>query len=138
MKKIKGLFRLVVTLLLIGGWALAASALHVVNTGDWKKPVIIPKQQLGVVDTYICVKDWTANDVASHPVVVKRLIATGRADVLANAFKPATGDELVTLVNDAVTRGPTTQPAPAVAPAEPKVVDEKPAHNDAAAASVEP
>ena len=133
-KKITSLFRLVVTLLLFGGWALAASALHVVNTGDWKKPIIVPKQQMGVKDTYVCVKDWTANDVASHPTVVKRLVETGRADVVANAFKPATGDELVTLINQAVERGPTTQPAPAPAapatPAESKVVEEQPAADE--------
>jgi hypothetical protein len=134
MKKIKGIFRLIVTFLLVGGWALAASALHVVWTGD-NKPVVIPKERLGVEDTYVNVKTWTASDVAAHPLVTKRLIATGHADVLAAAFSPASGEELVALIEQAVARGPTTQPVPApAAPAEPEVVEEKPADPTAASA----
>ena len=129
MKKIKGLFRLIVLVLLVGGWALAASALHVVWTGDPQKPVIVPKQALGVKDTYVNVQGWTSNDVAAHPIVAKRLIETGRADVLAHAFKTeageaVTGAALVAEINDAVARGPTTQPAPELAPTTAPAVDQ--------------
>jgi hypothetical protein len=122
MKKIKATFRLIVTLLLVGGWALAASALHVVWTGDPKKPVIVPKDRIGAAETYVNVQHWTANDVAAHPIIVGRLIETGHADVLAHAFKDesgqaVTGDALVAAIEDAVKRGPTTQPAPEAAPA---------------------
>jgi hypothetical protein len=111
--QMKKMFFLIVTLLLIAGWSLAATALHVVWTGD--RPVVIPKDRLGLRDTYVNTSAWTADDVAAHPAVVKRLVATGKADVLAPAFKPAAGDELVTQINDAIARGPTTQPAPSAA-----------------------
>ncbi len=50
MKTIKTLFRIIVAFGLLLGWGLAASAIHVVWTGD--KPVIIPKATLGARDTY--------------------------------------------------------------------------------------
>ena len=122
MKKVKATFRLIVTMLLVGGWALAASALHVVWTGDPVRPVIIPKEKLDVHDTYVNVQHWTPNDVASHRIVAKRLIETGHADVLAHAFRTESGDAvtgaaLVESIEEAVERGPTTQPVPDAAPA---------------------
>ena len=128
MKKIKNLFRLIVLVLLIGGWAVAASALHIVWTGE--KPKILPKERLGVRDTYVNVANWTAEDVAAHPIIVKRLVATGKADVLAKAFESKTGDELVAEIEAAIARGPTTQPTPTV---NDKVAD----HVEQAAAKVE-
>jgi|SRR4051812_41386124 len=107
----KAMFRLIVTLLLFAGWGLAASALHVIWTGD--KPVVIPKDRLGVRDTVVCTKEWTANDVASHPIVVKRLIATGKADVLAHAFKSSGEQDLIAQIEDALAKGPAV---PAVTP----------------------
>ena len=112
MKKIKNFFRLIVLALLVGGWAVAASALHVVWTGE--KPKVFSKDRLGVRDTYVNVSNWTAEDVAAHPVVSKRLVATGKADVLAKAFESKTGDELVAEIEAAIARGPTTQPTPTV------------------------
>jgi hypothetical protein len=111
----KSIFRLIVALLLFGGWGLAASALHVVWTGD--KPVVIPKDHLGVTDTYVNTKAWTADDVARHPIVVKRLLASGKADVLAHAFKATDQQDLVNQIEDALAKGPstpTTKPADAV------------------------
>jgi len=111
----KAMFRLIVTLLLFAGWGLAASALHVVWTGE--KPIVIPKDRLGVRDTYVCTKAWTANDVAAHPIVVKRLIATGKTDVLAHAFKSSGEQDLVAQIEDALAKGPAV-PAPTTKPAE--------------------
>ena len=112
MKKIKWLFRLMVVALLIGGWAVAASALHIVWSGE--KLRVMSKDRLGVRDTYVYTAHWTADDVAAHPIVVKRLIATGKADVLAKNFESKTGDELVAKIEEAIARGPTTQPTPSV------------------------
>jgi hypothetical protein len=111
MKTVRTLFRLIVTLLLVIGWGLAASALHVIWTGD--KPLILPKERLGVRDTYVNVSNWTADDVAAHPIVSKRLVATGHADVLAGPLQ-ATGEQLVEKIAEAIAKGPTTQPAPTV------------------------
>ena len=58
MKKMRNTFRLFVTLLLLGGWALAASALHVVWTGN--KAVVIPKNRIGVRETYVNTVAWSA------------------------------------------------------------------------------
>jgi hypothetical protein len=112
MKKVKFLFRSLVLVLLIGGWAVAASALHVVWSGD--KLRILSKDSLGVRDTYVNTSQWTADDVAAHPVIAKRLIATGKADLLSKNFESKTGEELVTAIEETIERGPTTQPAPTV------------------------
>ena len=112
MSKVKNMFRLFVVVLLVGGWALAASALHVVWTGE--KLNVMSKDRLGIRDTYVNTAAWTANDVAAHPIVVKRLIETGKADVLSKSFEMKTGDDLVRQIEDALERGPTTQPTPTV------------------------
>jgi hypothetical protein len=109
MKSIKTTFRLIVALLLVGGWGLAASALHVIWTGE--KPIILPKDRIGIRDTYVNTSNWTGDDVSNHPAVSKRLVATGYADVLAHSFKAANHDELVAQIDEAIERGPTTQPA---------------------------
>lgn len=108
----KKAFRLIVTVLLLAGWGLAASALHVVWTGE--APVVIPKDHLGVRDTYVNVTAWTADDVAGHPLVVKRLVSTGHADVLAKAFTASGKEDLVAQINEALERGPTSKPAPSM------------------------
>jgi hypothetical protein len=112
MKKMKTLFRLTVLGLLVGGWAVAASTLHVVRNGD--RVNVLTKEKLGIRDTYVNAANWSANDVAAHPIIAKRLIATGKADVLSKSFESKTGDELVKQIDEALTRGPTTQPAPTV------------------------
>ena len=102
---------IIVTVLLITGWSLAASALHVIWTGS--SVIVIPKNRLGVRDTYVNVTGWTADDVSNHPKVISRLIATGKAGALSHVFQ-TTGEDLVTELQEAITRGPTTQPAPTI------------------------
>ena len=109
MKSIKTTFRLIVALLLVGGWGLAASALHVIWTGE--KAIVLPKDRIGIRDTYVNTSSWTADDVSNHPAVSKRLVAAGYADTLAHSFKAANHDELVAQIDAAIQRGPTTQPA---------------------------
>ena len=84
----KNLFRLLVLVLLAGGWALAASALYVVRTtGGF---VVVPKNRLGFTDTYVDARKWTLADAPAHPELVKRLIAAGKAGQLAG-LAPAKG-----------------------------------------------
>src|SRR5215207_7270535 len=96
----KATFRLIVALMLLIGWGLAASSLHVVRTGG--APVVIPKNRIGIADTYVDVRNWTIQDVANHPAVVKRLIATEKADVLTAAVGAKTHEELITQLTEAV------------------------------------
>ena len=112
MKKVKFLFRLTVLALLIAGWAVAASVLHVVWSGE--KLRVITKDGPAVRDTYVNTAHWTADDVAAHPVVVKRLVKTGNAELVSKSFEGKTGDELVKQIEEAIARGPTTQPTPSV------------------------
>src|SRR4051794_32586422 len=102
MKTARNLFRMIVTLLLVIGWGLAASALHVVWTGS--KPVIVPKARLGVTDTYVNVTNWTVDDVAAHKLVSQRLVETGHADVVAHAFTAAGAEELNAQIQEAIRR----------------------------------
>jgi hypothetical protein len=121
MKKMKSMFRLFVTLMLLGGWALAASALHVVWTGS--KAVIIPKNRIAVRETYVNAATWSADDVAAHPTLAKRLVDTGHTEVLAAAFKDVSATDLPAKIDEAIAHGPTTKPADVVADRLDKVVE---------------
>ncbi len=85
----KNAFRLFVLALLLGGWTLAACALHVVRTpGGF---VVVPKNRLGFADTYVDARDWTLADVPAHAGVVLRVVAAGKAGQLSELVpKPAT------------------------------------------------
>src|SRR5438094_7159629 len=102
----KTIFRLIVAMLLLSGWGLAASALHVVRNGQ--SPLILPKDRLGVTDTYVDISKWTADDVSNHPTISKRLVGAGRADVLAYVFNVRTQDDLISQIYHAIARGPVT------------------------------
>ena len=105
----KKLFRLIVLALFLGGWSLAALSLHVVRDGT--RIVVVPKQHLDYHDIYVDSSKWTLDDVARHPAVVTRLIATGKADVLQHIDPKATGDALTSELQLAIERGPQTPPA---------------------------
>ena len=112
----KKLFRLIVLVLFLGGWAVAALSLYVVRDGS--RIVVVPKQHLDYHDIYIDTSKWTVDDVAKHPAVVTRLIQTGKADVLQHVLPKATGDELPkelqTVIDKGVAPPPATQPAGSV------------------------
>jgi hypothetical protein len=76
----KTLFRLVFGALLLTGWGLAGLSLHVVRTPT--AIGLIPKSRLGVVDTYVDTRQWKMSDVAQHPLVVRRVLESGQADLL--------------------------------------------------------
>lgn len=78
----KTLFRLVVVVLLLLGWSLALSAVHVVRGPE--ALTIIPKHRLGIGDTYVDTRSWTLEDVSKHPSVVGRLIELDKAEVLSH------------------------------------------------------
>jgi len=84
MKQFKQLVRSVMLVLLVGGWALASAAVHVIRAPGQSLPIFITKDHLGYKDTYVDTRAWTINDDRAHPAVVLRLIHLGQADVLAH------------------------------------------------------
>jgi hypothetical protein len=107
----KTTFRLIVAILLLAGWGLAASAMHVIRTAG--APIIIPKDRLAIRDTYVDVRNWTLDDVTQHPSVCRRLIATGKVDALAGAVKSSSGaGDLVAQLNAAISNAPATSATP--------------------------
>jgi hypothetical protein len=99
----KRLFRLLVTVLFFGAWALAGAALHVVRVpGPEKQIIVIPKNQLGYEDTYVDTTAWTLDDAARHPQVVRRLIETGKATHLQHVVGEADAEEIVRQLNRAI------------------------------------
>ena len=76
----KQLFRAVTLVLLVGGWSLAASAVHVIRTPN--NLVVVPKDQIRFHDTFLDTRQWTVTDDQAHPAVVARLVHLGRPDLL--------------------------------------------------------
>jgi hypothetical protein len=105
---VKKIWRAIVAVLLVGGWALAALSLHVVRTPE--RLVVIPKNTLGVSDTYVDTRAWTLNDAAAHSEFVKRLVVAGKAHALEHLSDLKKGEDLDVQLMDVVKRGPTSMP----------------------------
>lgn len=88
----KTILRLIFLILLLGGWGLAAAALHVVRTPT--TITVVPKDRLSFADTYVDTRSWTLADAANHPAVVARLLALGKANVLSNLADPKSSEPL--------------------------------------------
>jgi hypothetical protein len=108
----KTLFRLVFCGLLLAGWGLAALSLHVVRTPT--AIGLVPKSRLGIVDTYVDTRHWKMADVADHPLLVRRLLDSGQADLLRHVTGEQ-GKDLEGRLADALKHpqryDPTTQSA---------------------------
>src|SRR4051812_6189063 len=77
-----------------GGWALAASSLHVVRAPGsmlWGKVPLnvqfVPKNNLTFKDTWIDTTRWSVADVESHPDFVQRLKQANKLGLIENAEK---------------------------------------------------
>ena len=110
----KKLFRLIVLVLLLGGWTVAALSLHVIRGQG--RVVVVPKKSLDYHDIYVDTTKWTLDDVARHPSVVNRLIQNGKADLLQHIAPQSTGDALTVELQDAIKRGPQVKTVPATQP----------------------
>ena len=105
----KALIRTLTVLLLLGGWGLSAMALHVIRTnGSPRQFIVVPKNRLGLSDTYVDTRAWTIDDAASHPAVVKRLIETDKYQVLAHTSGEDDPFRVLEQLTDAIQRGPGT------------------------------
>ncbi len=83
----KSIFRLICLGVMLSGWIVAGLCLYVVRVPDPANPqqsnlIVIPKNRLAVTDTYVDARSWRMTDVASHPLVVLRLLRAGKADDL--------------------------------------------------------
>jgi hypothetical protein len=114
----KNLFRLIVLVLFVGGWGLAATSLHVVRTPTASREfIIVPKNRIGIEDTYVDTRAWTIDDVPSHKSVVGRLIETDKYMALAHVTGETEPAEVQQRLADALMRAPqpnveaTTTPA---------------------------
>jgi len=54
---------------------------HVMYSKDGM--VLIPKQQAGLSDLYVDVRNWKPSDWQAHPAFVQSLVAHGRSDLIA-------------------------------------------------------
>ncbi len=105
----KQMFRAVVLVLLVGGWGLASSAVHVVRTPG--SLALVPKDRLAFHDTYVDTRKWTVTDDQRHPAVVARLVHLGRADLLRHTLPDESADAAAVTL-DAIA---AQQPLPGVA-----------------------
>jgi len=123
----KTLFRLIVFVLLVAGWGLAATALHVVRTTGTasREFIVVPKNRIGIQDTYVDTRGWTLDDVSSHKAVVDRMIDTEKYMSIAHVTGETEPSEVQQRLADALMRAPkprveaTTEPVkkkPAPAP----------------------
>ncbi len=78
----KTIFRMICVSLIIGGWSLAALAIHVIRSPGSIE--LITKQSLDYRDTWADTRTWTMADVPNHADMVARVLATGHADLLSH------------------------------------------------------
>lgn len=94
----KNFFRVIVTLLLLGGWTMAALALHVVRytrVDGGERWLIVPKSRLAISQTYVDVRGWGGADVSANPTLVRRLIAAEKSEALASIVPESERGSLV-------------------------------------------
>ena len=109
----KTIIRMIFCALLLTGWGLAGLSLHVVRTNDQIPITLVPKDQLGITDTYVDTRNWTMDDVAQHPALVEKLVHSGKADVLKHVVSDPKQD-VATQLSEALQKapkssGPTTE-----------------------------
>jgi hypothetical protein len=101
----KTIFRLLVFVLLVAGWGLAALSVHVVRTPEQVPVTLVTKERLGIRDTYVDTTKWTLDDVSKHPGVVEQLVRSGKVESIKHVAKQEAGD-LISQITDALQRAP--------------------------------
>jgi hypothetical protein len=86
----KGFIRFVTLGVIVTGWGLAATAMHMIRTPG--NLILIPKDRLGFQDTYVDARQWTSTDLRQHPAVVARLIHLDRSQAMAFAVDNKRGN----------------------------------------------
>ena len=106
----KQMIRAVTLVLLVGGWSMAAAAVHVIRTSS--NIAIVPKDRLTFRGTWVDTRKWTLADDQAHPAVVARLVHLGRADLLVNTLPAGTSPADAEATLDAIA---ASQPVAGVA-----------------------
>lgn len=113
----KKAFRIFVTLLLLGGWAMAAAAVHLVRapgTPEWLgRWSVVTKDHLTFRQTYVDTSKWSMADKQANAALVNRFAESGRLDLVQH-IQPAPPPPAPVVEADAMAQRPT-----AAAPAEP-------------------
>ncbi len=102
----KTLFRLVMLMVTLGGWALAAASLYVVRTPE--RITVLPRDRvefLAIHKVFVDTRQWELADVADHPAVVRRLLDRDKTTLLRHLAPEASEQELARLLEEAVQRG---------------------------------
>jgi hypothetical protein len=86
----KLIFRFACVGILFSGWGIAALSLHVVRTPD--RIGLIPKQRLGITDTYVDARKWTMSDLPAHAELVQRVLQANKAELFGYLTDPHHGD----------------------------------------------
>ena len=101
------MLRLIVAVLLVGGWGLAATSLHVVRTPAASREfIIVPKNRIGIQDTYVDTRAWTLDDVWAHRGLVGRMIETEKYMAIAHVTGETVPAEVQQKLADAMMSGP--------------------------------
>ena len=79
------MLKLFFVVLMLAGWGLAAISLHVVRTPAGL--TILPKDSLGLTDTYADTRDWKPGDLPEHKALIKRLLSTDRMDAIRHVVE---------------------------------------------------
>ena len=101
----KSLFRFLGLMLFLSGWAVVALCVHVVRipdpaNGQLSKLIIVPKNRLGPQDTYVDARSWTMADVKAHPLLVLRVLESGKADEFKFLADPKDKKDVETQLTD--------------------------------------
>lgn len=121
----KKLFKLLVVLVLLGGWVLASRTVYLVRAPgklfnipktEWAgRFALITKDCMGWRDTYADTSHWTPTDLANHPALVQRIKESGRRDLISHLSQ-----ENVASAAKSTEAHAEVAPTPAAAPVEDK------------------
>ena len=114
----KSIFRLVGLLVLLSGWGAAAMCVYIVRIPDAGNPqqsklLIVPKNHLGPDGTYVDARTWTMADVKSHPLVIIRVLESGKADDFNFLTDPKDKRNAESQLSDAISDSPAVSAASA-------------------------
>jgi hypothetical protein len=110
---VKSLIRFLSVLMILGGWGLAALALHIVRTPDPTNPqesklVVIPKNELDWKETYVDARNWTMADVSDHRMLMLRVLYTDKANEFKFLADPKSKDDIATQLTDVLSNPKST------------------------------
>lgn len=114
----KSILRFICLVLMVSGWVVAALCLHVVRTPDpadahQSKLVVIPKQRLGVADTYVDARDWTMADVPAHGPLILEMLNAQKGNELKFLSDPNSKQSVEIQLVDALTAAQKGTPSAA-------------------------